>query len=172
MLRKRNLRSAVCAMDSGDETMGFANPFVTSSYGAPAVQQIMSPTQGTIPALEHGTRVFSGQTSGVDHPGEYSFEPMAAGRAFAGVGQHGSLQDSGETPQVSTTPEGGIGAHHSVPMPSITPGESSGLQANTDTSGTSTEHARRDGEAGSGGAVAEDFHEGLVTPRSHRVYPP
>ena len=34
-----------------------------------------------------------------------------------------------------------------------------------------TEHARRDGEAGSGGAVAEDYHEGLVTPRSQQGLP-
>ena len=161
-------------MDTGDETRGFANPLVTSSYGAPAhQQQVMSPTQGTTPALEHGTRVFLGstQTSGIDHPGEYSFEPMAAGRAFEGAGQRDSLQDSGEAPQMSTTMEGGVRAHHSVPVPSITPGESSGLQANTDRSGTGTEHARRDGEAASGGVVAEDFHEGFVTPKSQQGLP-
>ena len=160
-------------MDTGDETRGFANPLVTSSYGAPAHQLVMSPTQGTTPALEHGTRVFLGstQTSGIDHPGEYSFEPMAAGRAFEGAGQRDSLQDSGEAPQMSTTMEGGVRAHHSVPVPSITPGESSGLQANTDRSGTGTEHGRRDGEAASGGVVAEDFHEGFVTPRSQQGLP-
>ena len=157
----------------GDEVRGFANPLATSSYGAPANQQVMSPTQGTTPALEHGTRVFVGstQTSGIDHPGEYSFEPMAAGRAFEGAGQRDSLQDSGEAPQMSTTMEGGVRAHHSVPVPSITPGESSGLQANTDRSGTGTEHGRRDGEAASGGVVAEDFHEGFVTPRSQQGLP-
>ena len=56
-------------------------------------------------------------------------------------------------------------------MPSITPGESSGLQANTDGSGTGTEHGRRDGEAASGGVVAEDFHKGFVTPRSQQGLP-
>ena len=157
----------------GDEVRGFANPLATSSYGAPAHQQVISPTQGTTPALEHGTRVFVGstQTSGIDHPGEYSFEPMAAGRAFEGAGQRDSLQDSGEAPQMSTTMEGGVRAHHSVPVPSITPGESSGLQANTDRSGTGTEHGRRDGEAASGGVAAEDFHEGFVTPRSQQGLP-
>ena len=60
---------------------------------------------------------------------------------------------------------------HSVPVPSITAGESSGLQANTDRSGTGTEHGRRDGEAASGGVVAEDFHEGFVTPRSQQGLP-
>ena len=97
---------------------------------------------------------------------------MAAGRAFGGAGQHESLQDSGEAPRMSTTMEGGVGAHHSVPVPSITPGESSGLQANTDRSGTGTEHRRRDGEAASGGVVAEDFHEGFVPREANRVYPP
>ena len=72
---------------------------------------------------------------------------------------------------MSTTMEGGVRAHHSVPVPSITPGESSGLQANTDRSGTGTEHGRRDGEAASGGVVAEDFHEGFVTPRSQQGLP-
>ena len=159
----------------GDERREVITPLLTSSttYGAPAHQQVMSPTQGTTPALEHGTRVFVGstQTSGIDHPGEYSFEPMAAGRAFEGAGQRDSLQDSGEAPQMSTTMEGGVRAHHSVPVPSITPGESSGLQANTDRSGTGTEHGRRDGEAASGGVVAEDFHEGFVTPRSQQGLP-
>ena len=96
---------------------------------------------------------------------------MAAGRAFGGAGQHESLQDSGEAPRMSTTMEGGVGAHHSVPVPSVTPGESSGLQANTDRSGTGTEHRRRDGEAASGGVVAEDFHKGFVTPRSQQGLP-
>ena len=159
----------------GDERREVITPLLTSSttYGAPAHQQVMSPTQGTTPALEHGTRAFVGstQTSGIDHPGEYSFEPMAAGRAFEGAGQRDSLQDSGEAPQMSTTMEGGVRAHHSVPVPSITPGESSGLQANTDRSGTGTEHGRRDGEAASGGVVAEDFHEGFVTPRSQQGLP-
>ena len=143
-----------------------------SSYGAPAVQQVMSPTQGT-PALEHGTRVSSGSTPPLEtgHSGAEGFEPMAAGRAFGGAGQHESLQDSGEAPRMSTTMEGGVGAHLSVPVPSITPGESSGLQANTDRSGTGTEHGRRDGEAASGGVVAEDFHEGFVTPRSQQGLP-
>ena len=159
----------------GDERREVITPLLTSSttYGAPAHQQVMSPTQGTTPALEHGTRVFVGstQTSGIDRPGEYSFEPMAAGRAFEGAGQRDSLQDSGEAPQMSTTMEGGVRAHHSVPVPSVTPGESSGLQANTDRSGTGTEHGRRDGEAASGGVVAEDFHEGFVTPRSQQGLP-
>ena len=159
----------------GDERREVITPLLTSSttYGAPAHQQVMSPTQGTTPALEHGTRVFVGstQTSGIDRPGEYNFEPMAAGRAFEGAGQRDSLQDSGEAPQMSTTMEGGVRAHHSVPVPSITPGESSGLQANTDRSGTGTEHGRRDGEAASGGVVAEDFHEGFVTPRNQQGLP-
>ena len=141
----------------GDERRDVITPLLTSSttYGAPAHQQVMSPTQGTTPALEHGTRVFVGskQTSGIDHPGEYSFEPMAAGRAFEGAGQRDSLQDSGEAPQMSTTMEGGVRAHHS------------------DRSGTGTEHGRRDGEAASGGVVTEDFHEGFVTPRSQQGLP-
>ena len=153
------------------ETREMITPLI-SSYGAPAVQQVMSPTQGT-PALEHGTRVFSGSTPPLEtgHSGAEGFEPMAAGRAFGGAGQHESLQDSGEAPRMSTTMEGGVGAHLSVPVPSITPGESSGLQANTDRSGTGTEHGRRDGEAASGGVVAEDFHEGFVTPRSQQGLP-
>ena len=154
-----------------DVSRGLATPLVTS-YGAPASQQVMSPTQGT-PALEHGTRAFSGSTPPLEtgHSGAEGFEPMAAGRAFGGAGQHESLQDSGEAPRMSTTMEGGVRAHLSVPVPSITPGESSGLQANTDRSGTGTEHGRRDGEAASGGVVAEDFHEGFVTPRSQQGLP-
>ena len=96
---------------------------------------------------------------------------MAAGRAFEGAGQRESLQDSGEAPQVSTTMDGGIGAHHSVPAPGITPGESSGLQVNTGRSGTGTEHGRRDGEAVPGGVAAEHTHEGFVTPRSQQGLP-
>ena len=165
---------AFAAMDSGDAIRGLATPLLTSStsYGAPAHQQVMSPTQGT-PALEHGTRAFSGSTPPLEtgHSGAEGFEPMAAGRAFGGAGQHESLQDSGEAPRMSTTMEGGVRAHLSVPVPSITPGESSGLQANTDRSGTGTEHGRRDGEAASGGVVAEDFHEGFVTPRSQQGLP-
>ena len=162
-------------MDSGSARRGLANPLLTTptiSYGAPAHQQVMSPTQGT-PVLEHETRVYSGstQTSGIDHPEEYSFEPMAAGRAFEGAGQRDSLQDSGEAPQMSTTMEGGVRAHRSVPLPSITPGESSGLQANTGRSGTGTEQERRDGEAVPEGLVAENFHEGFVTPRSQQGLP-
>ena len=155
-----------------DVSRGLATPLVTS-YGAPASQQVMSPTQGTTPALEHGTRVFSGstQTSGIDQPGGYSFEPRAAGRASGSAGQHESLQDSGEASQVSTTMEGGIEAHRSVPLPSMTPGESSGLQANTGRSGTGTEQVRGDGEAAPEGLVAEDFHEGFVTPRSQQGLP-
>ena len=154
-----------------DERRELITPF-TSSYGAPATQQVMSPTQGT-PALELGTRVYSGSTLPPENAqsGVEGFEPMAAGRAFGGAGQHESLQDSGEAPRMSTTMEGGVGAHHSVPVPSVTPGESSGLQANTDRSGTSTEHRRRDGEAASGGVVAEDFHECFVTPRSQQGVP-
>ena len=163
------------ARDSGSARRGLANPLLTTptiSYGAPAHQQVMSPTQGT-PVLEHETRVYSGstQTSGIDHPEEYSFEPMAAGRAFEGAGQRDSLQDSGEAPQMSTTMEGGVRAHRSVPLPSITPGESSGLQANTGRSGTGTEQERRDGEAAPEGLVAENFHEGFVTPRSQQGLP-
>ena len=75
---------------------------------------------------------------------------MAAGRAFGGAGQHESLQDSGEAPRMSTTMEGGVGGNHCVPVPSVTQGESSGLQANTDRSGTGTEHGHRDGEDTSG----------------------
>ena len=94
-----------------DGTRGFASPLVTS-YGAPASQQVMSPTQGT-PALEHGTRVFSGSTPPFEtgHSGAEGFEPMAVGRAFGGAGQHESLQNSGEAPRMSTTMEGGVGAH-------------------------------------------------------------
>ena len=95
---------------------------------------------------------------------------MSAGRAFGGAGQHESLQDSGEAPRMSTTCRVGW-AHHSVPVPSVTPGESSGLQANTDRSDTGTEHGRRDGEATSGGVVAEDFREGFVAPRSQQGLP-
>ena len=163
-------------MDSGFARRGLANPLLTTptiSYGAPAHQQVMSPTQGTTPALEHGTRVFSGstQTSGIDQPGGYSFEPRAAGRASGSAGQHESRPDSGEASQVLTTMEGGFEAHRSVPLPSITPGESSGLQANTGRSGTGTEQERRDGEAAPEGLVAENFQEGFVTPRSQQGLP-
>ena len=154
-----------------DERRELITPLIYS-YGTPAVQQVMSPTQGT-PALEHGTRAFSGSTPPLEtgHSGAEGFEPRAAGRASGSAGQHESLQDSGEASQVSTTMEGGVEAHRSVPLPSMTPGESSGLQANTDRSGTGTEHGRRDGEAASGGVVAEDFHEGFVTPRSQQGLP-
>ena len=137
------------------------------SYGTSAVQQVMSPTQGT-PALEHGTRAFSGSTPPLEtgHSGAEGFEPRAAGRASGSAGQHESLQDSGEASQVSTTTEGGVEAHRSVPLPSMTPGESSGLQADTDRSGAGTQQRRGEGEALSGGVAAEDFHEGFVTPRS------
>ena len=163
-------------MDSGFARRGLANPLLTTptiSYGAPAHQQVMSPTQGTTPALEHGTRVFSGstQTSGIDQPGGYSFEPRAAGRASGSAGQQESRPDSGEASQVSTTMEGGFEAHRSVPLPSITLGESSGLQANTGRSGTGTEQERRDGEAAPEGLVAENFQEGFVTPRSQQGLP-
>ena len=123
---KSSAALTLCAMDG---TRGFANPLVTS-YGAPASQQVMSPTQGT-PALEHGTRAFSGSTPPLEtgHSGAEGFEPRAAGRASGSASQHESLQDSGEASQVSTTMEGGIEAHRSVPLPSMTPGESSGLQA-------------------------------------------
>ena len=90
-------------------------------------------------------------------------------RASGSAGQHESLQDSGEASQLSTTMEGGVEAHRSVPLPSMTPGESSGLQANTGRSGTGTEQVRRDGEAAPEGLVAEDFHEGFVTPRSQQT---
>ena len=148
-----------------DGTRGFANPLVTS-YGAPASQQVMSPTQGT-PALEHGTRAFSGSTPPLEtgHSGAEGFEPLAAGRAFEGAGQHDSVHESGEASQVSTTLGGGI-AHRFVPEPSNTPGESSGLQADTDRSGAGTQQRRGEGEALSGGVAAEDFHEGFVAPRS------
>ena len=137
------------------------------SYGTSPVQQVMSPTQGT-PALEHGTRAFSGSTPPLEtgHSGAEGFEPRAAGRASGSAGQHESLQDSGEASQVSTTTEGGVEAHRSVPLPSMTPGESSGLQADTDRSGAGTQQRRGEGEALSGGVAAEDFHEGFVTPRS------
>ena len=126
----------------------------------------MSPTQGT-PALEHGTRAFSGSTPPLEtgHSGAEGFEPLAAGRAFEGAGQHDSVHESGEASQVSTTLGGGI-AHRFVPEPSNTPGESSGLQAYTDRSGAGTQQRRGEGEALSGGVAAEDFHEGFVTPRS------
>ena len=148
-----------------DATRGIANPLGTS-YGTPAVQQVMSPTQGT-PALEHGTRVLSGstRTSGNAHSEGSSFEPLAAGRAFEGAGQHDSVHESGEASQVSTTLEGGI-AHRFVQEPSNTPSESSGLQADTDRSGAGTQQRCGEGEASSGGLAAEDFHEGFVTPRS------
>ena len=154
-----------------DERRELANPLI-SSYGTPAVQQVMSPTQGT-PALEHGTRAFSGSTPPLEtgHSGAEGFEPRAAGRASGSAGQHESLQDSGEASQVSTTTEGGVEAHRSVPLPSMMPGESSGLQANTGRSGTVTEQVRRDGEAAPEGLVAEDFHEGFVTPRSQQGLP-
>ena len=139
-----------------DATRGIANPLVTS-YGTPAVQQVMSPTQGT-PALEHGTRVLLGSThtSGNAHSEGSGFEPLAAGRAFEGAGQHDSVHESGEASQVSTTLGGGI-AHRFVPEPSNTPGESSGLQADTDRSGAGTQQRRGEGEALSGGVAAEDF---------------
>ena len=148
-----------------DERRDLITPF-TSSYGAPATQQVMSPTQGT-PALEHGTRAFSGSTPPLEtgHSGAEGFEPLAAGRAFEGAGQHDSVHESGEASQVSTTLGGGI-AHRFVPEPSNTPGESSGLQADTDRSGAGTQQRRGEGEALSGGVAAEDFHEGFVTPRS------
>ena len=159
---------AFAAMDSGDAIRGLATPLLTSStpYGAPAHQQVMSPTQGT-PALEHGTRAFSGSTPPLEtgHSGAEGFEPLAAGRAFEGAGQHDSVHESGEASQVSTTLGGGI-AHRFVPEPSNTPGESSGLQADTDRSGAGTQQRRGEGEALSGGVAAEDFHEGFVTPRS------
>ena len=137
-----------------DGTRGFANPLVTS-YGAPASQQVMSPTQGT-PALEHGTRVLLGSThtSGNAHSEGSGFEPLAAGRAFEDAGQHDSVHESGEASQVSTTLGGGI-AHRFVPE-----------QADTDRSGAGTQQRRGEGEALSGGVAAEDFHEGFVTPRS------
>ena len=148
-----------------DVSRGLATPLVTS-YGAPASQQVMSPTQGR-PALEHGTRAFSGSTPPLEtgHSGAEGFEPLAAGRAFEGAGQHDSVHESGEASQVSTTLGGGI-AHRFVPEPSNTPGESSGLQADTDRSGAGTQQRRGEGEALSGGVAAEDFHEGFVTPRS------
>ena len=82
---------AFAAMDSGDAIRGLATPLLTSStsYGAPAHQQVMSPTQGT-PALELGTRVYSGSTLPPENAQSdvEGFEPMAAGRAFGGAGQH------------------------------------------------------------------------------------
>ena len=160
---KSSAALTLCAMDG---IRGFANPLVTS-YGAPASQQVMSPTQGT-PALELGTRVYSGSTLPPDNAqsGAEGFEPRAAGRASGSAGQHESLQDSGEASQVSTTMDGGVEAHRFVPEPSNTPGESSGLQADTDRSGAGTQQRRGEGEALSGGVAAEDFHEGFVTPRS------
>ena len=100
--------SPLCAFAAMDEHQGLITPF-TSSYGAPALQQVMSPTQGT-PALEHGTRAFSGSTPPLEtgHSGAEGFEPRAAGRASGSAGQHESLQDSGEASQVSTTMEGGV----------------------------------------------------------------
>ena len=78
---------AFAAMDSGDAIRGLATPLLTSStsYGAPAHQQVMSPTPGT-PALEHGTRAFSGSTPPLEtgHSGAEGFEPMAAGRRMTG----------------------------------------------------------------------------------------
>ena len=168
MCVKESPLCAFAAMDSGDAIRGLATPLFTSStsYGAPAHQQVMSPTQGT-PALEHGTRAFSGSTPPLEtgHSGAEGFEPLAAGRAFEGAGQHDSVHESGEASQVSTTLGGGI-AHRFVPEPSNTPGESSGLQADTDRSGAGTQQRRGEGEALSGGVAAEDFHEGFVTPRS------
>ena len=159
----------------GDERRGLATPLLTSStsYGAPAHQQVMSPTRAATPVLEHETRVYSGSTLPPENAqsGAEGFEPRAAGRASGSAGQHESLQNSGEASQVSTTMEGGVEAHRSVPLTSMTPGESSGLQANTGRSGTGTEQVRRDGEAAPEGLVAEDFHEGFVTPRSQQGLP-
>ena len=157
-------------MDSGNAIRGLATPLFTSStsYGAPAHQQVMSPTRAATPVLEHETRVYSGSTLPPENAqsGAEGFEPRAAGRASGSAGQHESLQDSGEASQVSTTIEGGVQAHRSVPLPSMTPGESSGLQADTDRSGAGTQQRRGEGEALSGGVAAENFHEGFVTPRS------
>ena len=154
----------------GDERREVITPLLTSSttYGAPAHQQVMSPTRAATPVLEHETRVYSGSTLPPENAqsGAEGFEPRAAGRASGSAGQHESLQDSGGASQVSTTIEGGVQAHCSVPLPSMTPGESSGLQADTDRSGAGTQQRRGEGEASSGGVAAEDFHEGFVTPRS------
>ena len=169
-----------CAMAGldGHEIRELINPLISASQPAGAFQQVMSPTQGygttAIPSPPPGRDgILSGSTPPREnaHSGAGGFEPMAAGRAFEGAGQRESLQDSGEAPQVPTTRDGGIGAHHSVPAPGITPGESSGLQVNTGRSGTGTEHGRRDGEAVPGEVAAEHTHEGFVTPRSQQGLP-
>ena len=160
-------------------TRELTTPLVATSRPAGAFQQVMSPTQGygttANPSPPPGRDgIFSDSTPPLEnaHSGAEGFEPMAAERAFEGAGQRESLQDSGEAPQMSTTMDGGVGAHHSVPVPGITPGESSGLQANTGRSGTGTEHGRRDGESVPGGVAAEHhFHEGFVTPRSQQGLP-
>ena len=102
----------------GDERREVITPLLTSSttYGAPAHQQVMSPTRAATPVLEHETRVYSGSTLPPENAqsGAEGFEPRAAGRASGSAGQHESLQDSGEASQVSTTIEGGVQAHRSV----------------------------------------------------------
>ena len=115
---------------AGLEARELATPLVSFQPAGASPQQVMSPTQGygttVIPSPPPGRDgILSGSTPPREnvHSGAGGFEPMAAGRAFEGAGQRESLQDSGEAPQVSTTMDGGIGAHHSVPAPGITPGE-------------------------------------------------
>ena len=112
-----------------DATRELITPLASASQPAGPLQQVMSPTQGygttAIPSPPPGRDgIISGSTPPRENvrSGAGGFEPMAAGRAFEGAGQRESLQDSGEAPQVSTTMDGGIGAHHSVPAPGITPG--------------------------------------------------
>ena len=165
---------------AGLEARELATPLVSFQPAGASPQKVMSPTLGqgygttANPSPPPGRDgIHSGSTPPLENArsGAEGFEPMAAGRAFEGAGQRESLRDSGEAPQMSTTMDGGVGAHHSVPVPGITPGEGSGLQANTGRSGAGTEHGRRDGEAVPGGVAAEHFHEGFVTPRSQQGLP-
>ena len=130
-----------------DEHQGLIAPF-TSSYGAPATQQVMSPTRAATPVLEHETRVYSGSTLPPENAqsGAEGFEPRAAGRASGSAGQHESLQDRGSITGVD---------HHGTSFCAVAQHDA----------------GRKHGEAASGGVVAEDFHEGFVTPRSQQGLP-
>ena len=129
--RKLRARCAMAGVEAGE----LATPLVSFQPAGASPQQVMSPTLGqgygttAIPSPPPGRDgIHSGPTPPLEnaHSGAEGFEPRAAGRAFEGAGQRESLQDSGEAPQMSTTMDGGVGAHHSVPVPGITPGESSG----------------------------------------------
>ena len=96
-------------MDALDSTRGIMNPHV-ASYGAPAAQQVMSPTLGT--AFGYGTNVSSvtpnPPNSGTE--GGLGFaSDMAAGRGLEGTGQADTAESGGVQSQASTTTEhGGI----------------------------------------------------------------